>query len=141
MLRSNWHNNWLLVTFEKFVYFFIPAWVGKTLLKIGPTFTEFAFKRSKRFVNNNNDDSETSKKIQDHQFWEKTGCTWLKILGYDILKTIGIDTSTKNKLLFRFWNEIGHFPFRKKKYAEYFFKIFLFLKICNFLNFSLKKPS
>ena len=71
MLRSNWHNNWLLVTFEKFVYFFIPAWVGKTLLKIGPTFTDFAFKRSKRFVNDKNDDSEASKKIQDHQFWKK----------------------------------------------------------------------
>ena len=140
MLRSNWHNNWLLVTFEKFVYFFIPAWVGKTLLKIGPTFTDFAFKRSKRFVNYNNDDFETSKKIHDHQFWEKNpGCTWLKILGYYILKTIGIDTSTKNKLLFRFWNEIGHFPFRKKNTLNIFFKMLLFLNICNFLNFSVSK--
>ena len=82
MLRSNWHNNWTLVTFEKFVYFFIPAWVGKSLLKIGPTFTDFAFKRFKGIVNNKNDDSEASKKIQDHQFWKKTGCTWLKILRY-----------------------------------------------------------
>ena len=38
---------------------------------MGPTFTDFAFKRSKRSVNNKNDDSEASKKIQDHQFWKK----------------------------------------------------------------------
>ena len=64
MLRSNWHNNWVLVTYEKFVCFFIPAWAGKNLLEIGPTFTDFAFKRSKPIVNNKNDDSEASKKIK-----------------------------------------------------------------------------
>ena len=64
------------MTFEKFVYFFIPAWVGKTLLKIGPTFSDFAFKRSKQFVNNKNDDSEASKKFKIINFGKKNpGCT------------------------------------------------------------------